>query len=223
MSEGRTAIVFGVSGSVGKSLLFQLATDPDYTSVVVFTKKMLPSGNSKIAIHVVDFENLQSYMHLIKGNDLFCSYGKEKVFFESLERKENISVKTLIKLANIAKNNQVEGFFCMVPKNTFNRLFFFLRKVTVLEKAISVMRFERYAFLKPTFIIRGSSSYIQAEPFSLQLKKFIGSVPVGKLRNIFPIDIDIIAKAMVKIAKTKMGKKFYNSYELKNISDDHEV
>jgi len=71
--SGLTALVIGATGATGTELVNQLIKDNQYTSVVVFSRRPLLISHATLTVHIVDFENPQSWAHLVKGDVLFSA------------------------------------------------------------------------------------------------------------------------------------------------------
>ena len=71
--SGLTGLVIGATGATGTELVAQLIEDNHFNSVVVFSRRSLSISHPKLTCHIVDFENPQSWAHLVQGDVLFSA------------------------------------------------------------------------------------------------------------------------------------------------------
>ena len=75
------AITIGSTGAVGRDLLTVLADDPDFERVDVLVRRLpqLPSEHAeKFHVHIIDFEQPETWKSLVTGDVLFSSLGTSK-------------------------------------------------------------------------------------------------------------------------------------------------
>ena len=72
------ALIIGATGAVGADLCNLLLKDKDFEEIEIFVRR--PSGitNDKLTEHIVDFENIADWKHLLKGDVLFSCLGTTK-------------------------------------------------------------------------------------------------------------------------------------------------
>ncbi len=61
----KTALIFGSSGRVGKSLLNQIINNSNYSKVKIFVRSSLEISDPKVEIINTDFKDLQKIKNLI--------------------------------------------------------------------------------------------------------------------------------------------------------------
>jgi len=72
--SGKTAIVIGATGMVGKQVLNYLLDFAVYTQVIAVTRKALPT-HPKLKNLVIDFDRLTEALKKVKADDAFCCLG----------------------------------------------------------------------------------------------------------------------------------------------------
>ena len=72
------ALIIGATGAVGADLCNLLLKDKEFEEIEIFVRR--PSGitNDKLTEHIVDFENIADWKHLLKGDVLFSCLGTTK-------------------------------------------------------------------------------------------------------------------------------------------------
>ena len=69
------AVVIGATGATGKVLVRQLLADDDYSFVEIFVRNDWDIQHPKLICHVVDFEKIEQWKHLIEGDVDFSCLG----------------------------------------------------------------------------------------------------------------------------------------------------
>ena len=75
VKDDKTALLFGASGLVGGYCLNFLLASSAYNKVKIFVRKELELENEKLEQHIIDFDKLDDYRNLFKGDDVFCCLG----------------------------------------------------------------------------------------------------------------------------------------------------
>ncbi|MBN6743372.1 NAD(P)H-binding protein, partial [Acidithiobacillus sp. MC6.1] len=69
------ALVIGATGATGRALTKQLLTDPDYDSVHVFVRQDMDICHDKLAVHLIDFDQPETWADAVKGDALYSCLG----------------------------------------------------------------------------------------------------------------------------------------------------
>src|SRR6476661_890777 len=72
---GKIALVLGASGLVGSSLTKLLLADDRFSEVRTFVRRKTGIENPKLLESAVDFDHLDGWRHLLKGDMLFSALG----------------------------------------------------------------------------------------------------------------------------------------------------
>jgi len=153
--ETRTAIVFGITGLIGKSLFEELCNSDRYSVIKIFVRsKTEYSRNNKIEEHIIDFNNLTEYSDLIKGDDLFICLGTTIKKAGSIKKMEEIDRDLPIKISSIASANKVEKMAIVssigANPDSSNS---YLRIKGEMERGISDMNFKTLAIVRPSILL----------------------------------------------------------------------
>ena len=65
------AIVVGATGATGRELLSLLLADSRFSQVDVFVRRDPSVQHAKLNVHKVDFDQPESWQHLVRGDVLF--------------------------------------------------------------------------------------------------------------------------------------------------------
>ena len=74
-SPDKTAIVIGATGLIGSCLMRLLINADHIARVVVITRRPTSYSSAKVQNHVIDFDELDDYEHLFKGDIFFSCLG----------------------------------------------------------------------------------------------------------------------------------------------------
>ena len=69
------ALVIGATGATGKDLVKLLLNDDSFSEVHLFVRKPLELNSEKVKIHVVNFEQPDTWKNLIIGDVAFSCLG----------------------------------------------------------------------------------------------------------------------------------------------------
>src|SRR5437016_4187581 len=106
----KTAILFGATGLIGNELLGRIPDDPHYSKLVIFVRRKFRTKRLNTEVHEVDFNNPDSFSHLVKGDDCFCCLGTTRSNAGSKEAFRKVDLDLVKKLAEIASANGVKKF-----------------------------------------------------------------------------------------------------------------
>ena len=65
------ALVIGASGATGKELLKLLLEDSNYYKVSIYVRRKIDITHKKLTIHKINFNKINEYTDIIKGDILF--------------------------------------------------------------------------------------------------------------------------------------------------------
>jgi len=217
--HNRSALVIGATGLVGKSLLAQLATEPAYTSITVLSRKNIPLANPKIKIHIVNFDDLQSFKHLIKGDDLFCTLGSTMVSAGSKEKFEYIDYKLPFLIAQIGKMQGLTRVYLVSSVGADeSSLSFYLKTKGKVERAIKDLGLEKVVFMRPSLLLGKRTDRRWQEQLAIRITKPMGFLFFGNLAKYRPVEANKVALAMLSIAKNGLGSGVYDSVMIEKIT-----
>jgi len=196
----KTAIVIGATGLVGSHLTGQLLETDDYKLVKVFARCPISRENPKLESHIVDFENMESWQHLITGHELFSALGTTLKKAGSKETQYKVDFTFQYDVAVAAANNEVQKYLLVssVGANAASNNFY-LRMKGELDQKVSDLPFHQIMILKPSILAGKRDESRGLEELGVSLAKpLIRILPF--LRKYRPIDGEIVAAAMIKAA-----------------------
>ena len=215
----RTAIVFGATGLVGKALVEELCKSEIYDLIKIFARgKTDFAGREKIKEFITDFDNLNSWSHLISGDDLFICIGTTIKKAGSVGRMEEIDRDLPINIASIASGNSVEKLAVISsvganPDSSNN----YLRIKGEMESGLMKLKFRTLIILRPSMLLGDRNERRPGEEIAKIVMKFIGALFIGKLSKYKGIEGWKVAKAMVKSIHENTGTEILESDKIQKI------
>ena len=113
----KTAIIIGATGVTGAPLTRMLLESAQYSKVIAFSRNPLGIDHEKLENHIVDFDLIDSWKPLVKGDDLFSAMGTTLRQAGSQEAQYRIDYTYQAEVARVARENGVlKTFSCVFPR-----------------------------------------------------------------------------------------------------------
>jgi uncharacterized protein YbjT (DUF2867 family) len=216
--EKQSAIVFGSTGLIGQELLQLLIDDDDWKSAGIFLRQALPITSEKIQQHVTNFDYLEKYAHLIKGDVLFICLGTTLKSAGSKAAFRAIDYHLVEKVASFAKENNVgKMIFVSSIGASINSSNYYLQTKGRIEKKLEEMGFEDYYFLRPSILLGKRKNKRPAEKMAKILMRFFKFALVGRFRKYRGIHARDVAYCMNYLGKNGYQKNILESEDLQHI------
>jgi len=190
------AIIIGGSGATGKFLVKRLLQQPWISEVKVLLRKKTFSDHPKLSQIIVDFDRLDEHMGILEGDIAFSCLGTTLKAAGSKEAQWRVDVDYQLNFAKIARLNNVPVLVLLSAQNANIRSFSFYSKMKgKLEEEIEELDFEKLIILQPSILIRPDSDRT-LEKLGVRIVKALNKM--GILKNSTPIEVETLAKAMIK-------------------------
>lgn len=195
----KTAVVFGASGLVGKTLVNLLASDDRYDKIIQVIRNQSDIVHPKIqSIILADYSKLHQYKIMLAADDYFCCIGTtinkagSKEAFRSVDLKipeyiaklaADLSVPYLVIVSSIGANAQSGNFY--------------LRTKGAMEVSVRNIYPGHLKFVRPSLLIGDRKEFRPAERFSVFMMKLMGWMMIGPLRKYRGIHVSRVASEMI--------------------------
>ena len=212
----RTAVVLGASGLVGGFCLRALVDDPDYTRVLTFGRRELPSlTRAKVTQRVADLGSL-TVDDFQGGQDVFCALGTTIRKAGSQEAFRRIDLELPLRSAEEALKAGAEQFVVVssvgadpASKN------FYLRTKGELERELAKLPFKAVHILRPSLLVGRRTEFRLGEAIAMKIAPALDLLTLGPLRKYHSMRAEIAGKAMAGAAKQgKSGTLIYEYQEI---------
>ncbi len=214
----KTALIFGSSGLVGKSLLNQIINNSNYSKVKIFVRSSLEISDQKVEIINTDFKDLEKIKNLIIGDDCFFCIGTTKKNSPDKNEYRRVELDLPKKIAQISKSNDIKSFIYVSsgfadPKNSGD----YLKFKGLVEEEIKSLNFEKIGILRPSFLLGNRKENRVGEKIGIFIFKLLSPIFVGPIKKMKPIHSEKVAKAMIKIANENIQKTIFESNEISDL------
>ena len=71
---GKTALVVGATGAVGREIAHGLCEDENYDKIIVWARRELNFSHEKLATKIINFDEIKK-MESRKTDEIFCAPG----------------------------------------------------------------------------------------------------------------------------------------------------
>ncbi len=224
IKDDKTALLFGASGLVGNQCLKILLASPAYKKVKIFGRKELDFDNEKLEQHIIDFNKLEDYRDLIKGDDLFCCLGTTMKKAGNKEAFKKVDFTYSFQIAKIAEEQGINQ--CLLVSSVgadADSVFFYNQIKGELEDAVRKMNFWATHIFRPSVLLGERNENRWGEQLAGRLAKGFDFLTGGLLTKYSPVEAEVVAKAMVVAAQGfESGLQIYPSHVLEKIATSEE-
>ncbi len=196
----KTAVVFGATGLVGKTLVNLLASDERYDKVIQVVRNQSDNVHPKIYTMILaDYSKLHQYKIMLAADDYFCCIGTTIKKAGSKEAFRSVDLKIPEYIAKLADDLSVPhlGIISSIGANAQSRNFY-LRTKGEMEVSVRNIYHGHLKFVRPSLLIGNREEFRPAERFSIMMMKLVGWTMVGPLSKYRGIHVDKVASEMIR-------------------------
>lgn len=194
----RTAILAGATGLVGSHLLAQLLDSPQYSRVTAITRRPLGRTHPKLQELTGDAGRIPE---LPPADDVFCALGTtirkagSKAAFRQIDHDYPLALARLSASAGATQ-------FLLVSSVGADRKSgnFYLHTKGELENELQALPFRSLHLFQPSFLVGDRKENRPGERLGIALSKVLSPLLVGALRKYRPVQVNVLARAMVAAA-----------------------
>ncbi|MBA4136591.1 MAG: oxidoreductase [Opitutus sp.] len=199
MPTGRTALLAGASGLVGRYVLDQLLGTPDYARVVALVRRPLEVEHPKLVEIVASFDALDQLPEPLRGDDAFCCLGTTMKRAGSREAFRAVDHGAVLAFAWAAQRGGAKRFFTVsaMGANAESRVFY-NRVKGETEEALGVLGFEALGIFRPGLLRGPREEYRFGERLGVAVLALADPLLVGSWRRYRPVHAAVVARAMVR-------------------------
>ena len=211
----KSALVFGSSGLIGGHLLNKLIESNFYEQIKIFVRTIPENNNPKLDIIKTDFNNLENHKEYIRGDDCFFCIGTTKKNSPDKNEYRRIEHDIPVAVANIAKLNSVNSFIYVSSgfadsKNSGA----YLRYKGEVEKELKNLKFSTLGLMRPSFLLGNRKEKRIGEKVGIAIFKTLSPFFIGGLKKMKPIQSEVVAEAMILVAKNHFQQTTYESNQI---------
>lgn len=195
---GKVANVIGASGLVGQQLVAQLISHPEFEKVRIFVRRKSRFIHAKLDEQVIDFDQPESWNHLVQGDALFSTLGTTIKTAKTKANQYRVDYTYQFEFAKAAAGNGV-GAYVLVssmgadPKSSV----FYSRMKGELEEAVSKLNFRKCIIVRPSILDGNRQEKRAGERVGLIISRFLTRFILKKYR---PTPADVLSAKMISLS-----------------------
>ena len=200
------ALVIGATGATGRELVQLLLKDDDFHQVTIFVRTAPNINHEKLKIHVMDFNEIENFKNLVKGDILFSALGTTKKDAGGKDQQYEIDYTYQYEFAKIAADNGVVNYSLVSSVGANAKSSFFYPKIKgSLEEAVKKLNFKKIDIFQPPMLIR--QPYLMREGEKSGIKILNRLNKIGILKSQKPLAVEALAEKMLETAKPPSKEK----------------
>lgn len=208
---GKTALVAGATGAIGREIVRGLCEDENYDKIIVWARRELNFSHEKLETQIINFDDIKD-MRPREIDEIFCALGTTMKQAGSRGQFYKVDVSYPV---NIAKWGIASGArrFALISSQGANERsrFFYLRAKGKAEKKIAALGFKSLQVARLPAIKSEREQVRMGELFTIWL---FGLLPKFILTNYRPMSAKDIAAAVIAAAQTDAkGVQIYHPRE----------
>jgi uncharacterized protein YbjT (DUF2867 family) len=212
-STPKTAVVIGATGLVGYQILDLLLNDSRYEKVKVFHRRSTGVEHPKLEEHVIKFDEMRIWKHMITGDELYSALGTTLKAAGSKEAQYVVDYDYQLDVAKEAAANGVKSYGLVSSQGASNASkVFYLNMKGKLDKNVQKLGFEKVVFVRPSILDGNRQESRQAEKVGIVAMKMLSHLPF--LREYKPIHVRTVARALINGLNNPDSKTIYEGLEL---------
>jgi len=194
----KVANVIGASGLVGHQLVDQLLSHPEFEKVRIFVRRKSGFVHAKLDEQVIDFDQPESWKHLVHGDVLFSTLGTTIKTAKTKANQYRVDYTYQFEFAKAAAGNGV-GAYVLVssmgadPKSSV----FYSRMKGELEEAVSKLNFRKCIIVRPSILDGNRQEKRAGERVGLIISRFLTRFILKKYR---PTPADVLSAKMISLS-----------------------
>ena len=195
---GKTALVIGASGLVGQQLVSQLLAHPAFEKVRIFVRRTTGLHHSKLDEQIIDFEQIESWMSLVRGDVLFSALGTTIKKAKTKENQYRVDFTYQYEFAKAASQNGVPAYVLVSSLGANSKSAFFYPRIKgELDGAVAKLPFQKMIIVRPSILDGDRQEKRMTEKFSLLIMRRLTKSFLKKYR---PTPVDLLASRMIQMS-----------------------
>jgi uncharacterized protein YbjT (DUF2867 family) len=217
--DGKTAIIAGATGLVGKELLQLLLQGKEYEKVIALVRRPLGVSDPKLKEVITDFSCLQDYEQYFSADDVFVCLGTTIKKAKTQEAMYQVDVEFPMAIGELAKKKGAKHYLIISSMNANSKSpIFYSRMKGELEEKIKSLSFEKLSIFRPSLLLGKRQEFRLGEELGALFSKGLRFLFFGPLRKYKSIEGKTVAKAMYNVAQeNQTGTWIYSSDEIETI------
>lgn len=218
---GKTALIVGATGLIGKELLSYLLNANEYERVVAIVRRPLTVKHPKLQERVLNFEELNEHKEVFDHvDDVFCCLGTTIKKAKSQEVMKRIDVDYPILVGKIAKECGANKYLVVSSLGANpNSTVWYSKMKGILEEELKKLNYVSLHIFRPSLLLGQRSEVRLGESIASVLLPALSFLLVGSLRKYRAIQGKQVALGMYTAAQSnKTGTIIYLSDKISELA-----
>ena len=204
----KSAIILGATGLTGSYVLDELLNNPEYTKVIVFSRRPLEIENEKLQVFECDVLNLEEQKDYFKADEVYVCIGTTNNKTPNKKLYRDIDFGIPVTAAQLCRENRIDNIAVMSSLGANSKSSVFYTKTKgEMEESVLEMEIHNTYILRPAMIMGPRKERRLGETLGKMLTFIINPLLQGSLKKYKGIHAETIAKAMINLCNEKSDLK----------------
>lgn len=215
----RTAAIFGTTGLIGGHIVQLLANNSNYKKVYSFSRTHSDSLPTSVEQILFTYDSIL----IPEGtDDVFVCLGTTMKKAGSKEAFLKVDLELVVEIAKQSKLSNVKRFIVVsslgADPSSNN---FYLQTKGRMEETIKQLEFDYCGIVRPSLLLGNRKEFRFGEKVAIVFFKIFSFIFVGPIKKYKGIYAEDVAKGMIMLAQSGMGKITVESNIIKQIADEY--
>ena len=199
---GNSALLAGATGLVGSHVLQLLLADDAWSHVVTLGRRPSPVQHPKLEQRIVDLGGLEAMADLPRVDDVFCCLGTTIKQAGSQDAFRRVDYEFVVGLGRAGLRAGATQFLLVsaIGADPSSRVFY-SRVKGEAEAAVRQLPYRGIQIFRPSLLLGARTQFRMGERIAMIAAPVVKLALVGRLRRYRPIEAEMVARAMVRVAK----------------------
>ncbi|MDZ4382118.1 MAG: NAD(P)H-binding protein [Parvibaculum sp.] len=216
--NGKTTLVAGGTGLVGRHLIRQLIADTSCSKIVALTRRPFDEpSSSKLHVAVVDFDAPDGALQGIAAEDAYCALGTTIKVAGSQAAFRKVDHDYIVAFARAAKAAGAKRFMLVsaIGADPASSIFY-SRVKGETERDVAAIGFEALHIFRPGILLGARAERRPLERIGMELSPFLNALMLGPARAYRAIAAETVAGAMRGAAASNLDGRHIHAYDAMN-------
>ncbi len=197
------AIVAGATGLVGSELVKILLEDPDYSEVVVYSRRPLSSGNPKLKYVQGELGAMNEHSDELKGDVYFCCLGTTIKTAGSQDNFRKVDFHGVVSFGRLAFNHKAKKFLVVSASGAHSQSKFFYPRVKgEAEKALKDLKLSSLVIFRPGLLVGDREEKRTGEKIGISSFRILRHIMPTKLSKTIGTEVTHLTRRMLEESKS---------------------
>ncbi|TCI50899.1 NAD-dependent epimerase/dehydratase family protein [Exiguobacterium sp. SH1S21] len=213
---GKTALVVGATGLIGRELVEQLLEQERYDAVWIVVRRSKRWSHPELH-EIVGFEKMDETLPHI--DDVYCALGTTIAVAGSQQAFKHVDLELPLEVARVAKQHGATRYAVVSAQGASLRSPFFYNRVKgELENGLKVFGFEHLIIARPSLLLGDRESFRLGEKAAEVVSRPFQPLLLEKVPNAAPIQALHVARALIMAAEEGQGTEVLTSGMMQGMS-----